>query len=71
MAYTTLTTEHAVPGLGRLRQILQTLRQRMKQRAEYRRTYRALQNLSNRELADIGLNRCDIARVARCNVTCL
>jgi len=30
----------------------------------YRRTYRELSNLNNRELADIGIARCDIQNVA-------
>lgn len=30
----------------------------------YRRTVNELSNLSNRELADIGISRCDINRVA-------
>lgn len=30
----------------------------------YRRTFRELSNLSNRELADIGISRCDIPNVA-------
>jgi len=31
---------------------------------EYKRTYAELSRLSNRELADIGLRRCDIAEIA-------
>ena len=30
----------------------------------YRRTFRELSNLTNRELADIGIARCDISNVA-------
>jgi uncharacterized protein YjiS (DUF1127 family) len=30
----------------------------------YRRTFRELSNLTNRELADIGIARCDIPNVA-------
>ncbi len=67
MAFTNLTTNHGVASPARLRQIVEGIRNAMKQRAEYRRTYRALQSLSNRELADIGLRRCDIDQVARCN----
>jgi uncharacterized protein YjiS (DUF1127 family) len=31
----------------------------------YGRAVRELSNLSDRELADIGINRCDITRIAR------
>ncbi|EBA16019.1 hypothetical protein RSK20926_05387 [Roseobacter sp. SK209-2-6] len=31
---------------------------------EYKRTYAELSRLTNRELADIGLRRCDIAEIA-------
>lgn len=68
MAYTTLTADRGPTPVARLRQIAQSLRAALKQRSEYRRTYRALQNLTDRELADIGLHRCDIVYVARCNV---
>ncbi|MBD1546313.1 DUF1127 domain-containing protein [Roseibium aggregatum] len=32
---------------------------------QYRSTYDELSRMSNRELADIGISRCDIARYAR------
>ena len=38
--------------------------------AEYNRTYTELQHLSNRELDDIGVRRCDIADIARKHVYC-
>lgn len=67
MAFTALTNEHAASAPTGLRQIVAGIRKALRQRAEYRRTYRALQTLTNRELADIGLRRCDIAHAARCN----
>ena len=39
-------------------------------RAEYSRTYRELQNLTDRELNDIGVRRCDIKDIARDHVYC-
>ncbi|MBE1297618.1 DUF1127 domain-containing protein [Phycobacter azelaicus] len=69
MAFTNLTTDHAASAPARLRQIVEGIRNMLKQRSEYRRTYRALQSLTDRELADIGLRRCDIASVARCNAS--
>ena len=36
----------------------------LKRQARMRKTVRELSSLSNRELADIGLARCDIYRVA-------
>ena len=38
--------------------------------AEYQRTYSELQRLSNRELDDIGVRRCDIADIAREHAYC-
>ena len=38
--------------------------------SEYDRTYTELQRLSNRELDDIGLRRCDIADIAREHAYC-
>ncbi|MFW8596235.1 DUF1127 domain-containing protein [Cribrihabitans neustonicus] len=35
---------------------------------EYKRTYAELDGLSNHELADIGVRRCDIADIARQHV---
>ena len=58
MAY---TTTHAPYGVvERLRAFVETLRENAAQRAAYRRTYRELSRLTNRELADIGLRRCDL-----------
>ncbi len=58
MAY---TTTHAPLGIfDRLRAFAETLRENAAQRSAYRRTYRELSRLTNRELADIGLRRCDL-----------
>lgn len=39
-------------------------------RVEYNRTYAELQSLSDRELNDIGVRRCDIRDIARDHVYC-
>jgi|GEM_PF-1499945 len=49
----------AVEGL--FAQALQNLRYRR----DVRRTYNELSELTNRELLDLGIARCDIARIAR------
>jgi uncharacterized protein YjiS (DUF1127 family) len=43
---------------------LTSLRSAVARRALYSRTVRELSNLSSRELADLGLTRCTIAKVA-------
>ncbi|RMD94399.1 MAG: DUF1127 domain-containing protein [Alphaproteobacteria bacterium] len=45
--------------------LLREWRQWQARRAEARRTYKELSRLSDRELADIGLSRWQIAEVAR------
>lgn len=42
-----------------------TIRDRLNQFAEYQRTVRALRQLDNRQLADIGITRGEIAERAR------
>lgn len=66
MAYTTQTS-NAVDSVS-LTERLAALRLRFveaqEKRATYRRTMRELSDLSNRELADLGLHRSGIRRVA-------
>jgi len=38
---------------------------RMDKKARMRRTIQELERLSNRELSDIGISRCDIHRIAK------
>lgn len=39
--------------------------ERMNKTAKMRRTIQELERLSNRELSDIGISRCDIHRIAK------
>lgn len=65
MAYTTLANNTGDASAWSLRSLVDAVRKALRHRAEYRRTYRALQTLSNRELADIGVRRSDICDIAR------
>ena len=62
MAY--LNTTLAPSFADRTRSILTALKARRQQNRLYRQTMHELSRLSNRELADLGLNRYDIHRVA-------
>ncbi|SMX27894.1 hypothetical protein TRP8649_02005 [Pelagimonas phthalicica] len=65
MAYATHTDTAAQSGLGaRVSTLLIDIRARLARRKVYRQTLTELQTLSNRELADLGLNRSIIRRVA-------
>ena len=58
------TTTHVEFGFAdSLRTAFSNLRAAAAQRAAYYRTYSELSRLTDRELADIGLRRCDIADV--------
>ena len=46
-------------------QIIEKIARWLDRQARINRTVRELYDLTDRELADIGLNRCDIYRVAR------
>lgn len=45
--------------------VINTFRSRLARREAYRRTLNELNALSDREAADLGLNRVDFVRVAR------
>ncbi|MEX5598149.1 DUF1127 domain-containing protein [Pseudophaeobacter sp. C1-32P7] len=64
MAYTTSATQTYSFG-ARIRAAVANFRTTLARWSEYRRTYAELENLSNRELADIGVRRCDISNIAR------
>lgn len=65
MAYANNTTDLRNTGLmARLQGLRDTLQTVMQQRAVYNQTSRELQALSNRELADLGIHRSEIPRVA-------
>lgn len=63
MAYLNTTT---TPSLfARMTGGLAALAARYRQHRNYRETFEGLSALSNRELADLGLNRSDLRRVAK------
>jgi uncharacterized protein YjiS (DUF1127 family) len=64
--FNTASTEFGL--IARLRSAVADLSASWAQSREYKRTYTQLDRLSNRELADIGVRRCDIADIARCHV---
>lgn len=53
---------------GRLRAFAAQAVSNWEKGREYKRTYAQLSRLTNRELADIGVRRCDIADIARKHV---
>jgi uncharacterized protein YjiS (DUF1127 family) len=65
MAYATdnSTLRQGATG-GRFSAILIDIRARMTRRKVYNATFRELAALSDRELADLGLNRTEIRRIA-------
>jgi len=65
MASSIATRHNGARSLQReLHQWLLSVRQRMEARSFYRRTLRELSDMSGRELADLGLHRSEIRRVA-------
>lgn len=55
----------AVDFVGRFNRMVEDIVLSSKRRVVFNRTYRELSKLTNRELADIGLSRGEIADVAR------
>jgi uncharacterized protein YjiS (DUF1127 family) len=49
--------------------LVKSIAKKIEEYNRYRRTFRELSNLTNRELADIGIARCDIPNVASNLVT--
>lgn len=60
------TTEFGL--VARLRALLARVAENWAMRREYKRTYKQLARLTNRELTDIGVRRCEIAAIARQHV---
>lgn len=60
------TTEFGL--MSRLRAVVAKVAANWAMSREYKRTYAQLSRLTNRELADIGVRRCDIADIARKHV---
>jgi uncharacterized protein YjiS (DUF1127 family) len=68
MAHVINTASTGFNLIGRIRSFFEDTKGAWALNAEYRRTYAELDNLSNRELADIGVGRCDIADISRLHV---
>lgn len=64
MAYATQTSHTQGAFAARISAALDTIRTRFERRRVYKRTLTELQSLSSRELADLGLNRSSLNRVA-------
>ena len=64
MAYATQTSQIQGALAARISEALDNIRTRFERRRVYKRTLTELQSLSTRELADLGLNRSMLARVA-------
>lgn len=64
MVYAT-TTHTGFDIFGRINAAIENFRIAAAQRTAFNRTYKELSRLTNRELSDIGLRRCDIEDVAR------
>lgn len=60
------TTEFGL--VARLRSFVARAHSNWAMSREYKRTYAQLSRLTNRELADIGVRRCDIADIAHQHV---
>ncbi|HKL65636.1 MAG TPA: DUF1127 domain-containing protein [Roseovarius sp.] len=65
-----IVTQHGAPSAvwGELRAAVGAAMQHVMAWMAYRRTVRELSDLSNRDLADLGLHRSEIRRVARDSV---
>ncbi|KIC41071.1 hypothetical protein RA27_10510 [Ruegeria sp. ANG-R] len=70
MAHTATLTHGGFNLTARIANLIERVKVNRAQAAEYNRTYTELQRLSNRELDDIGLRRCDIADIAREHAYC-
>ncbi len=70
MVHTATLTHGGFNLSARIASFVERIKENRARAAEYRRTYRELQSLSNRELDDIGVRRCDIADIARDHAYC-
>ncbi|NIZ14106.1 DUF1127 domain-containing protein [Phaeobacter sp. HF9A] len=68
MAYAQNTPLASSSIVARLRGLVDNSRNSWDLYKEYKRTYGELDALSDRDLADIGIRRCDIADLARSHV---
>ncbi|WP_278923534.1 MULTISPECIES: DUF1127 domain-containing protein [Pseudophaeobacter] len=68
MAHVYNTASNQITLFARLRGLLRDIGARWALARDYKRTFSQLDRLTNRELADIGVRRCDIADIARRHV---
>ncbi len=68
MAHALNTTYASSSLVARLRGMADNARTSWDLYKEYKRTYGELDSLTDRDLADIGIRRCDIADLARTHV---
>lgn len=70
MANTATLTHGGLNLSNRFWAFVQAVKTARAQATEFHRTYSELQHLSDRELNDIGVRRCDIADIARKHAYC-
>ncbi|KUJ76706.1 DUF1127 domain-containing protein [Ruegeria profundi] len=70
MAYTATSSGRGFSVAASLSKFVAQVRKSFALRAEYSRTYSELQGLTDRELNDIGVRRCDIKDIARDHTFC-
>lgn len=70
MAHTTTLIHGGLNLRARIANFIEGVKETRARAIEYHRTYTELQRLSNRELDDIGIRRCDIADIARDHAYC-
>ncbi|MEO1110204.1 MAG: DUF1127 domain-containing protein [Pseudomonadota bacterium] len=70
MAHTATLTHSGFKLSARFANLVERVKAARARAAEYQRTYTELQRLTNRELDDIGVRRCDIADIAREHAYC-
>lgn len=70
MAHTATLTHGGFNLSARIANFIERVKENRARATEYNRTYTELQRLTNRELDDIGIRRCDIADIAREHAYC-
>ncbi len=70
MAHTATATHGGISLVARFTDFVAKVKETYALRAEYNRTYSELQSLTDRELHDIGVRRCDIGDIVRNHVYC-
>ncbi len=70
MAHTLNITQDGLSLTSRIREFFDGFKRAQARASEYSKTYSELQRLSDRELNDIGIRRCDIADIAREHAYC-